>query len=71
MNVLNLDEAIAHSLEVASTNDTCPECAAEHVQLALWLIELRQRRTGVDPREVVELGVELETARLNAKKQRG
>ena len=40
---MTLDEAIAHALEVASTNK-CRECADDHRQLAEWLQELKERR---------------------------
>lgn len=36
---MTLEEAIAHSEEVATTR--CGECANEHEQLAEWLRELR------------------------------
>jgi hypothetical protein len=41
---MNLDEAIRHCLETASTNETCKECREEHMQLAEWLTELKVRR---------------------------
>ena len=40
---MTLDEAIIHAREVAAQLGCC-ECAAEHIQLAEWLEELKQRR---------------------------
>lgn len=40
---MTLDEAIEHCLEQARKQGKCP-CAEEHYRLALWLIELRERR---------------------------
>lgn len=48
--MLTLDEAIKHCCEKAeelvknSDDKDCIECAGEHLQLAGWLIELKQRR---------------------------
>jgi hypothetical protein len=41
--MITLDEAIIHCQEVA---DTCTnkECANDHMQLKLWLSELKERR---------------------------
>lgn len=41
--VMTLDEAIQHAREVAS-NCSNKECGLEHMQLANWLEELKQRR---------------------------
>jgi hypothetical protein len=41
---MTLDEAIKHAEEVANgmtAQGECPECAADHRQLAEWLKELR------------------------------
>ena len=38
---MTLDEAIVHAREVAAQLGCC-ECAAEHIQLAEWLEELRE-----------------------------
>lgn len=40
--MMTLEEAIEHCEEVAKI--TCGECANEHLQLAEWLRELKQRR---------------------------
>lgn len=40
---MTLDEAIQHCKEKSCGNSLC---AKEHKQLALWLIELKQRRGG-------------------------
>ena len=40
---MNLEEAIKHTLEVASEAD-CDKCRSEHLQLASWLQELQQCR---------------------------
>ncbi len=57
---MTLDEAIAHSLEVAERyermedshddrlREECAECAAEHRQLAEWMTELKELRSIVD-----------------------
>lgn len=37
--MMTLDEAIEHALEVSKSK--CGECAKEHAQLALWLLELK------------------------------
>ena len=47
---MTLDEAIIHAREVAAQLGGC-ECAAEHIQLAEWLEELRERRK--NDREVI------------------
>jgi hypothetical protein len=39
---MTLDEAIQHTLEVANSETTCDECRKEHMQLAEWLMELRE-----------------------------
>ena len=41
--MMTLDEAIQHAKEVAS-QCTNQECSLEHMQLAKWLEELKQRR---------------------------
>lgn len=43
---MTLDEAIKHANDVAFLQDLqgCKECAAEHLQLALWLEELKRYR---------------------------
>lgn len=47
---MNLDDAIQHLTETL-TNPThewsCPECKAEHEQLAEWLKELKDYREGL------------------------
>lgn len=40
---MTLDEAIAHAWEVADRQG-CTECGLDHMQLALWLKELKARR---------------------------
>lgn len=60
MNTLSLSEAVDHCLEVAENPDECPDCAVEHLQLALWLTELKQLRAGEDPTEVRKLLDELD-----------
>lgn len=57
---MTLDEAIAHSLEVAERyermedshddrlREECAECAEEHRQLAEWLRELKELRSKID-----------------------
>ena len=50
---MTLDEAINHCLERA--NQDCSSCADEHLQLAEWLIELKDLRKNaqvVDKQEV-------------------
>lgn len=42
LKMMTLEEAIEHCEEVAKI--TCGECAKEHLQLAEWLKELRERR---------------------------
>lgn len=44
--VMSLDDAISHCYDVAENagDGTCEACRAEHLQLAAWLEELRQRR---------------------------
>lgn len=46
---MELDEAIAHAMDVAEGKhpniDGCSECAAQHGQLADWLEELKRRRS--------------------------
>lgn len=39
-----LKEAIEHCKDVASSDDTCKECADEHYQLMNWLLELNELR---------------------------
>lgn len=39
---MTLDEAISHAEEVAAT--CCDNCRADHLQLAAWLKELKERR---------------------------
>lgn len=50
--IITIEEAIQHCKEVAAgktVQGTCPECAAEHKQLAEWLEELvRYGMSGVD-----------------------
>lgn len=41
---MNLDDAIAHCKEVAEST-TCIDCKNEHLQLAVWLLELKKRRS--------------------------
>ena len=41
--MMTLEEAIDHCEEVAKKE--CGECAEEHLQLAKWLKELKERRT--------------------------
>lgn len=41
--MMTLDEAIQHAKEV-SAQCTNQECSLEHMQLAKWLEELKQRR---------------------------
>lgn len=46
-NLMTLDEAISHCIDVAAGNTAqgkCPSYAAEHLQLAAWLTELKERR---------------------------
>jgi hypothetical protein len=40
---MNLDEAIQHCEEIA--NSKCDKCGEEHLQLANWLKELKERRS--------------------------
>jgi len=49
---MTLDEAIQHALEKAEGN--CP-CAADHVQLAGWLQELKDLRRGAELKEIPPL----------------
>lgn len=42
--LMSLDDAISHCYDVAENADTCEACRVEHLQLAAWLEELRQRR---------------------------
>ena len=44
--LMSLDDAISHCYDVAENvyADTCDACLVEHLQLAAWLEELRQRR---------------------------
>ena len=54
---MTLDEAINHCLERA--NQDCSSCADEHLQLAEWLIELKDLRKNaqvVDKQEVNNYG---------------
>ena len=37
---MTLEEAILHALDVCSKS-SCDKCAAEHLQLAMWLMELK------------------------------
>lgn len=39
---MTLDEAISHAEDVAAT--CCDNCRADHLQLAEWLKELKERR---------------------------
>lgn len=58
---MTLDEAIIHAREVAAQLGCC-ECAAEHIQLAEWLEELRERRKidkTVKHKQLVEWSEEL------------
>lgn len=42
---MTLDEAIEHLQDKLNENNwSCEECRKEHLQLCLWLIELRERR---------------------------
>ena len=43
---MSLDDAISHCYDVAENTDadTRDACLVEHLQLAAWLEELRQRR---------------------------
>lgn len=45
---MTLEEAIKHCDEVASNNETCEECVADHEQLKTWLIDLKSLRTYYD-----------------------
>ena len=40
--MLTLDEAIQHCIE--KSKQECKQCAREHYQLALWLLELKYYR---------------------------
>ena len=54
---MTLDEAINHCLERA--NQDCSSCADEHLQLAEWLIELKDLRKNAqvaDKQEVNNYG---------------
>lgn len=42
---MTLDEAIKHCTEAANRTDTCADCRAEHMQLANWLRELKEKRS--------------------------
>lgn len=44
--LMSLDDAISYCYDVAEKADvdTCDACLVEHLQLAAWLEELRQRR---------------------------
>lgn len=42
---MTLEEAIQHCEDVA--NENCGECANDHIQLALWLRELKERREAI------------------------
>lgn len=42
-----LEEAIKHCYEVLDIEDMCEECKQEHLQLAKWLEELKQRRSDI------------------------
>ena len=44
---MTIDEAIAHSEEVAATAK-CKQCAKEHRQLANWLKELKEKRQMIE-----------------------
>ncbi len=44
---MTLEEAIAHAKEVAEISN-CDKCQKEHLQLALWLEELKQYRSNKD-----------------------
>ena len=37
---MTLDEAIQHALDVAAES-SCAKCSAEHLQLAVWLLQLK------------------------------
>ena len=44
---MTLDEAIKHSIEkYQELKDTCKDCANEHLQVAVWLEELKEYRKG-------------------------
>lgn len=53
---LTLEEAIKHATETAERQDAagCRECAADHRQLADWLIELKWRREKMNSPEEPE-----------------
>lgn len=40
---MTIDEAIVHCREVINNND-CKECIEQHVQLIVWLEELKELR---------------------------
>ena len=44
--LMSFDDAILHCYDAAENADadTCDACLVEHLQLAAWLEELRQRR---------------------------
>ena len=44
---MTLEEAIKHSLEIAS-EASCDKCKSEHLQLFSWLQELQQYRKKKD-----------------------
>lgn len=48
---MTLDQAIAHAWEV-SDKQGCTECGTDHMQLALWLEELRERRNRESEEEI-------------------
>jgi hypothetical protein len=45
---VNINEAIKHSLEIASDENTCKECKDQHKQLAVWLEELKNARIEIE-----------------------
>ena len=48
---LTLTEAIEHAREVASSRtDLCPECRAEHEQLATWLADYQRMLKEIGPK---------------------
>jgi hypothetical protein len=57
--MMTLDDAIQHAKEVASQCSN-QECSLEHMQLAKWLEELKQRR------ERDELALKMKHAAISA-----
>lgn len=41
---MTLNEAIEHCKEIAKDNIECNACCNEHLQLAMWLEELKEYR---------------------------